>query len=237
MSDLSHLKFLVTPPHTCSYLEDRDAVTLFVDPTSKMSSQLYSALSALGFRRSGKHVYRPHCGTCQACVPIRIPVDEFEPRRIHKRIISRNADLDVEVRAAEYRDEYFLLYSDYMASRHADGDMYPPSPDQFQSFLLSTWSDTRFVVFSQRAKPIAVAVMDVINDGLSAIYSFFDPAEERRSLGSYAILQQIELARKMGLTHLYLGYWIQECRKMSYKSEYQPFERYRGNRWVRADRD
>ncbi|MCZ6870674.1 MAG: arginyltransferase [Gammaproteobacteria bacterium] len=235
MSDLSHLKFLVTPPHPCSYLEDREAVTLFVDPTTKMTNQLYSAMSALGFRRSGKHVYRPHCGSCQACVPIRIPVDEFQPRRRHRRILSRNQDLVVEVRAAEYRDEYFALYCDYMASRHADGDMYPPSPDQFQSFLLSTWSDTHFLVFSRGEQPLAVAVIDVINDGLSSIYSFFDPREERRSLGSNAILHQIELARKMGLSHLYLGYWIEECRKMTYKSEYQPFEQYRANRWVRID--
>lgn len=232
MSDLSRLRFLVTPPHPCSYLHDREAVTLFVDPTSKVTGQLYSALSNLGFRRSGKHIYRPHCGSCQACIPIRIPVEAFVPRRKHRRILDRNADLEVELRDAEYRDEYFNLYAAYMTSRHADGDMYPPSPDQFESFLLSDWSDTRFVVFSQGPRVIAVAVTDVMNDGLSAIYSFFDPAQPRRSLGTNAILHQIRLAREMGLHYLYLGYWIEACRKMSYKSEYRPFEQYRGNRWV-----
>ena len=233
MSDLSHLKFLVTPPHPCSYLEDREAVTLFVDPTSKVTGQLYSALSNLGFRRSGKHVYRPHCGSCHACVPLRVPTDAFEPKRKHRRILARNRDLEVELRPAEYRVEYFDLYAAYMASRHADGDMYPPSPDQFESFLLSDWSDTRFLVFSVRGDAIAVAVTDVISDGLSAIYSFFDPKQQRRSLGINAILHQIELAGEMGFDYLYLGYWIEASRKMSYKSEFLPFEQYRGNRWVR----
>jgi arginyl-tRNA--protein-N-Asp/Glu arginylyltransferase len=235
VSDLSRLKFLVTPPHQCSYLEDREAVTLFIDPAAKMSSQLYSALSTLGFRRSGKHVYRPHCGSCQACVPVRIPVEDFAPKRRHRRIMARNADLDVELRSAEYRDEYFDLYAEYMAARHCNGDMYPPSPDQFESFLLSGWSDTRFLVFSRDGRAIAVAVTDLISDGLSAIYSFFAPGESKRSLGSNAILHQIRLASEMGRSYLYLGYWIEACRKMAYKSEYQPYEQYRGNRWVRTE--
>ena len=232
MSDLSRLKFLVTPPHPCSYLADREAVTLFVDPTSKVTGQLYSALSKLGFRRSGKHVYRPHCGSCQACVPVRVPTRTFEPKRKHRRILARNQDLEVEFRQAEYRDEYFDLYAAYMAWRHADGDMYPPSPDQFESFLLSDWSETRFLVFSTGGRAVAVAVTDVISDGLSAIYCFFDPDRQRRSLGTNAILHQIELAGTMGFVYLYLGDWIEASPKMSYKSEFPPFEQYRGNRWV-----
>ena len=232
VSNLAQLKFFVTPPHECSYLDDREATTLFVDPAARMDNDLYSALSTLGFRRSGRHVYRPHCEACSACIPVRIPVDRFALRRSQKRIHNRNADLDVRIVDAEFSEERYDLYARYIRERHSDGDMYPPSREQFRSFLLCEWSATRFIEMREGERLLAVAVVDVIRDGLSAIYTFFEPEASKRSLGVYAILWQIDYAARQGWPHVYLGYWIKQCQKMSYKTDYRPLEMYVGERWV-----
>jgi arginine-tRNA-protein transferase len=234
VTDLAQLKFFATPPHACSYLEEQQATTLFVDPAARIDPALYSALSTLGFRRSGRHLYRPHCEHCNACIPVRIPVAEFAPRRSQRRILRRNADLTVTVRDAELTEENYALYARYIGERHDDGDMYPPSREQFRSFLLCDWSDTRFVEFREDDRLVAVAVTDRVDDGLSAIYTYYDPDHPKRSLGVHAILWQIEHARERGLPNLYLGYWIKRCRKMRYKTEYRPLEMRVGERWVRV---
>lgn len=234
MTNLAQLRFFATPPHACSYLEDRRATTLFVDPAAEIDNDLYSSLSALGFRRSGRHVYRPHCEGCNACIPVRIPAAEFVPRRAQRRIRRRNADLEVRITEPRLTEENYALYARYIAARHADGDMYPPSPDQFRSFLLCEWSDTLFAEFRADGELIAVAVTDQVSDGLSAIYTFYDPDQGHRSPGVLAILWQIEHARTLGRTHLYLGYWIRQCQKMSYKTDYRPLEMFVGERWIRV---
>ena len=137
MTDLSTLRFFRTPAHRCSYLEDHEATTLFVDPATPMTAALYSELSQRGFRRSGEFLYRPHCQGCQACIPVRIPVSRFQWRRRHRRLLDRNADLTVESRAARFDREIYSLYARYIDSRHGDGDMYPPSEEQFTGFLIS----------------------------------------------------------------------------------------------------
>lgn len=232
MSDLAQLKFFATPQHACSYLEDRQATTLFVDPAARIDNPMYSALSSLGFRRSGRHIYRPHCESCSACIPIRLPVARFDLRRSQRRVWQRNRDLEVALAAPELTDENYALYARYIEQRHADGDMHPPSPEQFRSFLLCDWSDTRFVEFRHDGRLLAVAVVDQVQDGLSAIYTFFDPTEGERSLGVHAILWQISYAAELGLPYLYLGYWIKQCQKMSYKSSYRPREMFIGERWI-----
>lgn len=225
------LKVYTTYPHSCSYLKEQEATTLFVDPRQAMDKALYSKLSLLGFRRSGTHVYRPHCSNCEACIPARIPVNAFRPNRSQRRNSSRNRDL-VVVESGDIRDdEAYHLYHQYICFRHADGDMYPPDRAQYEAFLNSVWDCTRYYRFYDGARLVAVAVVDVLDDGLSAIYTFFDPDAEQRSLGSYAILWQIEKTREMGLDYLYLGYWIRDCRKMSYKTNYRPLELYIKSRW------
>jgi arginine-tRNA-protein transferase len=226
-------QFFITPAHPCSYLPKRNAQTLFLDPRETITPQTYQQLTEQGFRRSGGHLYRPHCKTCQACVPTRLPVAEFVTRRSQRRTLARNTDLAVRVEPATYSPAHYSLYASYIAGRHRDGDMYPPSPDQFRSFLLSQWSDTLFVNSFLDGKLVAVAVTDKLDDGLSAIYTFFDPALEQRSLGVQSILQQIELARELGLPHLYLGYWIRDAEKMRYKTDYRPAELFVNGRWVR----
>ncbi|CBL45155.1 Arginyl-tRNA--protein transferase [gamma proteobacterium HdN1] len=233
MTDLSAVKFFVTPQHKCSYLPRQDAATLFADPKIPIDHALYSELSELGFRRSGNYLYRPHCRACAACIPVRVPVASFTPTRKHRRIFRKNEDLKVTRAPARFDYEYYELYARYIEIRHSDGDMYPPSPEQFSSFLLSQWGNTFFLEFRKDGKLLAVAVCDEMLNGLSAVYTFYAPEEQDRSLGVYSVLWQIEEARKKALPALYLGYWIKECQKMSYKAEYQPLEIYINNRWTR----
>ncbi len=232
MTDLSAVKFFVTPLHKCSYLPRQDAITLFADPKVDLDRGLYSDLSELGFRRSGNYLYRPHCKQCSACIPVRIPVDEFKPSRKQRRVLRKNADLTIKKLPAVYNEEHYQLYAKYISQKHSDGDMYPPSPDQYESFLLSEWGNTFFYEFRHQDKLLAVAVCDIMINGLSAVYTFYDPEETRRSLGIMGVLWQIQEARAMGLKAVYLGYWIKECQKMSYKTEYRPIEMFINNSWV-----
>ncbi|HSB97439.1 MAG TPA: arginyltransferase [Spongiibacteraceae bacterium] len=232
MTILSTLKVFATHPHTCSYLPEQMATTLFIDPAAPMNSETYSQLSEMGFRRSGPHLYRPHCARCNSCLPSRIAVEHFLPNRQQRRIWQRNADLKVVDRTTLIGEEYYALYAKYIEGRHRDGDMYPPTLQQFDSFLTREWELTHYYCFYVGEKLAAVAVVDVMSNGLSAIYTFYDPELGSRSLGVYAVLWQIEHTRALGLPHVYLGYWIKQCRKMSYKINYRPVELLINNRWV-----
>ncbi|WP_422133691.1 arginyltransferase [Endozoicomonas sp. ALD040] len=233
MSALKDLKFYATQPHNCSYLEDKQAITLFMDPDKDLDPALYRHLADIGFRRSGRHVYRPHCQGCNACIPARVVAKSFEPRRKHRKLLKKNRDILVTRSEAEYDEETYQLYKKYISIQHRDGDMYPPSMEQFQSFLVGCPEFCCYYKFWLDEKLVAVAVTDELSNGLSAIYTFYDPeVSKTRSLGSYCILWQIEEAKKLGLKHLHLGYWIKDCKKMSYKIQYRPLEVYVNNRWV-----
>lgn len=237
MSNLQTLKFYCTPAHRCSYLPERQAVTLFLDPKTEVSADVYASLTTAGFRRSGDFVYRPHCGSCHACIPVRVLARQFRPDRTQRRCLQRNADITVHSVPARYTPEYYSLYERYIEVRHRDGDMYPPTRNQFRSFLLCSWANSRFYEFRLDGRLLAVAVVDHIDSGMSAVYTFYDPAEEDRSLGRYVILWQIQETCRLGMNHVYLGYWIRQCRKMSYKREYQPLEYFDGQNWMRPDPD
>jgi arginine-tRNA-protein transferase len=232
---LANVRVFATYPHNCSYLPGEQATTLFVDPSTPIDARTYTQLSAIGFRRSGPHLYRPHCAACNACVPARVPAQAFEPTRAQRRIAARNRDLDVQLCEDIRTEEHFALYSRYIAGRHDDGDMYPPDREQFASFLSREWGTTSFVEFRLEQRLLAVAVMDRLDNGLSAIYTFFEPAESARSLGTFAILWQIALARELGLPAVYLGYWIRNCRKMNYKTRFRPIELLANGHWVRVN--
>ena len=226
-------RFFLTPPHTCSYLPEEQAQTIFLDPRERVGPELYTALTAKGFRRSGAHLYRPQCEQCRACIPTRIPVAEFKPRRAQRRADKRNADLRYELGHAEYRPEVYRLYERYIAVRHRDGDMYPASPDQFKSFLLCPWSSTYYLSAYDGDTLLAVAVLDRLEDGLSAIYTFFEPDCPERSLGTQMVLEEIRMAQALDLPYLYLGYWIEQAEKMRYKAEFRPVELLVNNYWQR----
>jgi leucyl-tRNA---protein transferase len=228
-----NLGFFLTPPHKCGYLPGRNAVTIFVDPRRRPNVRTYTTLSQHGFRRSGDHVYRPQCPTCNACVPVRVPVDEFLVRRAQRRTLQANADITLIPKAPVFQSEHYALYERYIAARHAGGSMENPEPESYLEFLTASWADTVFYEFRANSRLLAVAVVDHLEDGLSAVYTFFDPQDNARSLGRLAILKQIELARALQLRWLYLGYWIDACQKMSYKDEYQPLEYFRAGVWRR----
>lgn len=226
------LLFYASAPHPCSYLEGEEAVTLFADPEARMTPQLYSALSELGFRRSGEYVYSPRCPRCSACLPVRVPVAGFTPDRSQRRNWKQNQDLEVTVLPADFRDSHFALYQRYIQSRHPDGSMATPDKEQYSRFFGSSWCDTSYVQFSLNGRPLAVAVTDVLNNGLSAVYTYFDPDEFKRGLGVFAVLWLIEESKRRGLPYLYLGYLIHESPKMAYKAHYRPLEVFRHGRWL-----
>ena len=205
---------------------------MFADPAYPKSPALYTALSRLGFRRSGTHIYRPVCAGCSACIPVRIPVARFRPRRIHRRVRSANRDLAFRVRPAHFEPRHFALYQRYLSARHPGGGMDDPSPGQYRNFLTSAWCDTVFFEYSLGTAVVAVSVIDRLADGFSCVYTFFDPALGHRSLGTYAILHAIDGARRNGLEWLYLGYYIADSPKMRYKADFRPQERFVGGSWT-----
>lgn len=232
MTSLSELRFFTTPAHDCSYLDDRQAITLFVDPLARVNTDIYSSLSAVGFRRSGNHIYRPHCQTCNACIPVRVLVANYRFKRRFKRVMSKNEDVVMHQLDPIASDEHYRLYKKYIDARHADGDMFPADAEQYESFLVDGRPEAIFFEFRTREKLMAVAIADKLNDGLSAIYTFFDPDMEDRSPGVLAVLLLIEETKRLSLDYLYLGYWIKQSQKMNYKIDYKPLELYANNQWI-----
>lgn len=224
--------FYATPEHDCSYLPDQLATTMFVDPKANISNDVYGQLSELGFRRSGNHYYRPHCNHCNACIPTRVLADQFKASRSQKRVLKNNQGVKAQILSPDFHEDHYALYEKYINERHVDGDMYPASREQYRSFLVDGRDCTRFIEFSLAEQVIAIAVMDQLADGLSAIYTFFDPELDHLSLGTYAVLWQLEEAKRRNLPYVYLGYFISECKKMSYKTKFKPFQVRIDERWL-----
>jgi len=229
------VQLYLSPEHDCAYLDENRARSLFVDPYRAHSMSLYEALIDRGFRRSGDSIYRPDCRGCRQCIPLRIPVNEFRPRRIQRRIWNRQQKLyQVIEQPAEFDPAHFELFQRYMRARHPDGGMAATTEEGYQQFIVSNWSRSSSFAFYQEEKLIAVAVTDILQQGLSAVYTFFDPALERRSPGVFCLLWQIQECKRRGLPWLYLGYWVPDCRKMSYKSQYLPHEVFIDDAWIRV---
>lgn len=229
--NIERIRLFLTEPHPCSYLSDRVATTSFADPTLPINPQIYNQLTLKGFRRSGNYFYTPACHACQRCQSARIEVADFKPNRNQRRCLNRNRDIRVDLREQVDFEVTFALYGRYLTKRHRNGDMYPPTEDQYRDFIASPRPETRYLHFWLEDKLIGCAVTDFLSSGLSAIYTFFDPNYESRSLGRLAILHQIELTRRLRRPYLYLGYWIEGCSKMDYKTEYVPQQRYINQRW------
>ena len=234
-----HLALYLTGEHNCSYLPGHRARTLFVDPTASIDGATYQALVDQGFRRSGAHVYRPACLGCAACVPVRVPVADFVPDRSQRRNWRRNsAELNLLDTPAAFKPSHFDIYRRYLRARHPEGGMADDaSEDSYRRFLVERWGgSTRFIELRLGERLVGVAVTDVIEHGLSAVYTFFDPADSERSPGTFAILAQIEAARRLGVPYLYLGYWLRDSAKMRYKERFRPIEAWDGHTWVRFER-
>lgn len=227
---LYDLRMFLTTDYPCSYLPDHQARNLVADPTAT-DLNLYTRLAELGFRRSGDHVYRPHCRNCTACRSLRIPAERFTPNRSQRRIWNRNQDLHIQMIEAEFKEEHFELFARYLGVRHAGGGMDPANPGNYWSFVTSRWNPTGLVEFRREDVLLAVAVTDYLENGLSAVYTFFDPLQEERGLGTFAILWQIAEVKRLGLQWLYLGYWVEHSAKMTYKSRFKPHEIFITERW------
>ena len=224
----------ISNSHECGYFDDRLATTLFVDPNEKITSHNYHALLANGFRRSGQLVYKPHCEKCNACVPLRINTQEFKPSRSQQRILKKNDDVTYTILAPDYRDEHFSLYKDYLSARHKAGGMEKHTQKDYQDSMMSSSVDTALIEYRIMDQLICVAITDLVDDGLSAVYTFFDPQlSKQRSLGTFAILSQIYLAKSLRRSWLYLGYWIEDSKKMSYKSNFSGSQILTSGEWNR----
>lgn len=227
----STLKFHTTQSYPCSYFPERSARSQVATPDHLVDARIYEKLIRVGFRRSGCFTYRPDCDNCQACIPARINVNQFSPNRSQRRTWKRHQQIIATPQALTFNPEHFALYQRYQSMRHNLGGMDHDNREQYQHFLLQSNVDTELIEFHMDEQLRMVSIIDKLIDGLSAVYTFYDPEILNTSFGTYNILWQIEQCRELNLPYVYLGYWIKENRKMSYKANFQPLEVFIDNQW------
>ena len=230
---LQTIQFYATADYDCSYLPHRKARAQVATPSHLINQDSYSRLLQEGFRRGGSYVYRPYCDSCQACVSLRVLVHDFTPTRSQKRAWKKHENLKVRVMKPHFLSAHYQLYLNYQRTQHADSSMSQDSATQYSQFLLASRVDTRLIEFVDAStnELRMVTLIDMLEDGISAVYTFFDTAQVKASYGVYSILWLIRQAKELRLPYLYLGYWISETHKMSYKNNFQPNEKLVLQQW------
>lgn len=232
---LQRLQFYVTTSYSCGYLEGQQAQSLIAGPRHVIDTAVYGELVQIGFRRSGRYTYRPHCEPCNACIPVRLPVAEFHPDRSQRRAQTRHANLVANELGLEFSEEHFALYNVYQHSRHSGGGMDVGDLDQYRDFLLQSNVDSMLVEYREHGQLRMVSVVDRLSECLSAVYTFYDTSDPGTSYGTYGVLWQIEWCRTHQLPYLFLGYYIHDCRKMAYKTNFGPIEGLVAGEWRRLE--
>ena len=229
------LQFYTTTPYHCSYLPDHSARSQVATPIHLIDNKTYSELVRAGFRRSGIFTYRPHCDFCSACLPIRLDINHFKPSRSQRRAMAQHASLTSNEVELRFDEAHYQLYQRYQNARHAGGGMDQDSRDQYAQFLLQTHVDSRLIEFRENGVLRIVSIIDVLDDGLSAVYTFYDCDLPHASLGTFAVLWQVAECQRLGLPWLYLGYWISQSKKMAYKENFHPLSALRDGEWLPFD--
>lgn len=229
---ISALSFYLTAPYPCSYLPEMQARSQVATPGFLINSPMYSQLIQHSFRRSGTYVYRPRCDLCRECVQLRVITAQFTANRSQRRAWKQHEKLAASLHPLQDKPEYYDLYQRYQRARHPDGGMDNDDYEAYQTFLLQSQVDTVLVEFREGEILRMVSVVDLLGDGLSSVYTFYEPDLPQARLGVYNVLWQIELCRKLNLNYLYLGYWIKNSRKMSYKTQYRPAQGLIDGAWM-----
>ena len=240
---LHKLQFYVTTPYACGYLPGKFAQSLIATPHHLVDANIYSGLIQRGFRRSGKFVYRPHCEQCNACIPTRVLLADFVANRSQKRAFKQHGDLSARIMQLGYHQDHFALYASYQRARHAEPENFNADPsdfdqnrdaEQYRQFLCQSNVESLMIEFRNAENQLKiVSVVDIVDDGVSAVYTFYDTSDSKASFGTYSIMWQIEWTKSLNLPYLYLGYWIAESQKMAYKQAFKPQEKLVDGEWLK----